>query len=214
MYTSSLFGRSLFHHISTTPTQTTRYHLSLLRRRYLQTSRQYSTSQHSTRESKRVVGVTYAIAGAVSVSIATYTLGAFYPPQLITFLSPRPAPPPPDPNLPSSIAYTRELESKLQNLPFIKRLREAPDADEWYETRPYVNFPEERRANSLSAGTLHGPGKLALSPLLRVKKDESECIAITHLGRGLCGHDGIIHGGLIATVMDELLGRLVRTILD
>jgi acyl-coenzyme A thioesterase PaaI-like protein len=29
------------------------------------------------------------------------------------------------------------------------------------------------------------------------------------MGRALCGHDGIIHGGLIATVFDETLARNV-----
>lgn len=32
-------------------------------------------------------------------------------------------------------------------------------------------------------------------------------VAVIHLGRALCGHDGIIHGGLLATVLDETLGR-------
>jgi uncharacterized protein (TIGR00369 family) len=61
--------------------------------------------------------------------------------------------------------------------------------------------------NSLTAGALHGPGKLAFIPLVRAKKDESESIIIVHVGRGLCGHDGIIHGGLLATLLDEGLGR-------
>lgn len=73
-----------------------------------------------------------------------------------------------------------------------------------------MHFPEERRVNSLTAGALRGPGKLAIPPLLRAKRDESETFMITHFGRGLCGHDGIVHGGLIATVLDESLGRLVR----
>ena len=34
-------------------------------------------------------------------------------------------------------------------------------------------------------------------------------IAVLHLGRALCGHDGIIHGGLIATIFDETLARNV-----
>jgi len=34
-------------------------------------------------------------------------------------------------------------------------------------------------------------------------------VAVIHLGRALCGHDGIIHGGLIATVFDESLARNV-----
>jgi acyl-coenzyme A thioesterase PaaI-like protein len=54
---------------------------------------------------------------------------------------------------------------------------------------------------------LRGPGKLAFAPLVRCRKDESEIIAVVHVGRGLCGHDGIIHGGLLATLLDETLAR-------
>ena len=81
--------------------------------------------------------------------------------------------------------------------------------DEWYETRAYKDFPEERRVNNLTAGTLKGPGKLALTALVRSRKDESEGVVIVHLGRGLCGHDGIVHGGMLAMLLDEALGRTV-----
>jgi acyl-coenzyme A thioesterase PaaI-like protein len=37
----------------------------------------------------------------------------------------------------------------------------------------------------------------------------ADFVAIVHMGRALCGHDGIIHGGLIATVFDETLARNV-----
>ncbi|KAJ6549574.1 HotDog domain-containing protein [Mycena vulgaris] len=67
--------------------------------------------------------------------------------------------------------------------------------------------PRGGRVNKLAAGALRGPGKLALLPLARVKKDESEALIFIHLGRGLCGHDGIIHGGLLATLLDETIVR-------
>jgi hypothetical protein len=102
------------------------------------------------------------------------------------------------------------LEAKLQTLPQLQKLRESPDTNDWYETRPYLNFPEERRVNSLTAGTLRGPGKLGCIPLIRAKKDESESMVFLHVGRSLCGHDGIVHGGLLATLLDESLGRTVR----
>lgn len=63
--------------------------------------------------------------------------------------------------------------------------------------------------NSLTAGALRGPGKLALPPLVRAKRDESEGWVFVHVGRGLCGHDGVIHGGLLATLLDESLARVV-----
>lgn len=56
--------------------------------------------------------------------------------------------------------------------------------------------------------------KLVVSPLLRVKKDETESVGILHLGRQLCGHDGIVHGGMIAVAFDEFLGRPVCLVLS
>jgi hypothetical protein len=89
-------------------------------------------------------------------------------------------------------------------------MRTCADADEWYETRPHMAIPEAVRANKLTSGALRGPGKLALYPLARVRKDERAAVVFVHLGRGLCGHDGIVHGGLMATLLDEALGRNVR----
>lgn len=144
-------------------------------------------------------------------SLGAYTAGALFPHPYFTFIAPRPAPGPPrDPDSPASLAYTADLERTLQSLPLLQSLRTASDADDWYEVRPYQNFPEERRVNNLSAGALRGPGKLALMPMVRAKWDETEAVVITHVGRGLCGHDGIVHGGLLATLLDESLARTVR----
>lgn len=144
------------------------------------------------------------------VGVGAYTAGAVAPHPIFTFIAPRPAPgPPTNPDSPESIAYTASLEEALQSLPPLNALRSQPDADEWYEARPYKRFPEERRVNNLTAGALRGPGKLALIPLVRSKHDESEAVAFIHVGRGLCGHDGIVHGGLLATLLDEGLARTV-----
>ncbi|KIM70567.1 hypothetical protein SCLCIDRAFT_1142406 [Scleroderma citrinum Foug A] len=142
------------------------------------------------------------------VGIGAYAAGAIAPHPVFSFIAPRPAPgPPANPDSPESLAYAASLEEALQSLPLLNTLRNQPDADEWYEVRPYKRFPEERRVNNLTAGALRGPGKLALIPLVRSKYDESEAIAFIHVGRGLCGHDGIIHGGLLATLLDEGLAR-------
>ncbi|MES1913004.1 MAG: hypothetical protein MHM6MM_005241 [Cercozoa sp. M6MM] len=36
-----------------------------------------------------------------------------------------------------------------------------------------------------------------------------ENIVVFDLGKGVCGHDGIVHGGLIATIIDNTYGKLV-----
>jgi hypothetical protein len=169
-----------------------------------------SSSAHpSTSNNTNKIFKTFSLAAALSIT--TYSIGAVYPPEHISLLFPRPAPgPPADPTSPESQALTAALEDTLQNLPILAALRSRADADEWYETRPYMNIPEERRVNSLTGGALRGPGKLGLIPFVRARRDESEAVAIVHVGRGLCGHDGIVHGGLIATLLDEALGRVVR----
>ncbi|KAI6124516.1 HotDog domain-containing protein [Pisolithus croceorrhizus] len=140
--------------------------------------------------------------------VGAYTAGAVAPHPIFAFIAPRPAPgPPADPGSPESIAYAASLEEALQSLPLLNSLRSQPDADQWYEARPYKRFPEERRVNNLTAGALRGPGKLGNIPLVRSKLDESEAIGFVHVGRGLCGHDGIVHGGLLATLLDESLAR-------
>jgi hypothetical protein len=170
----------------------------------------HTPSSSSPRNFKFITTVSLAAA----LSVTTYFTGAISPPAKISLFFPRPAPPPPsDPTSPASQAYTTSLENTLQALPLLASLRVQQDADEWYETRPYKNLPEERRVNNLTGGALNGPGKLALHPLVRARRDESEAVAFIHVGRGLCGHDGIIHGGLLATLLDDSLARIVRIFL-
>jgi len=142
-----------------------------------------------------------------SIGLTAYTFGALYPTDFFSLISPRVAPPPLHPDHPDALAIVNSLESQLLTLPSLNKLRSQPDADEWYETRPHLKLPEERRVNNLTAGALRGPGRLAVLPLCRAKRDESEGIIFLHVGRGLCGHDGIVHGGLIATLLDESLAR-------
>ena len=143
------------------------------------------------------------------VSLTGYAIGSLYPPELATLLYARPAPSPPPPSSPESLARTAELEGQLQTLPVLRAMRSAPDAGDWYEVRPYERYPVEKKVHSLTAGALSGVGKMALSPLVRARRDEKESVAIIHVGRSLCGHDGIVHGGLIATILDEAMGRVV-----
>jgi len=83
-------------------------------------------------------------------------------------------------------------------------------------SRPYVNYPPQQKQHSLTAGSLRGPGLIATYPLVLSKTShgaEKECghegdaLVIVHLGRSLCGHDGVVHGGLLATIVDEALAR-------
>lgn len=83
-------------------------------------------------------------------------------------------------------------------------------------TRPYLRFSPERSQHNLTAGSLRGPGMIATTPVVFAKTalgahetggNEGDCTIVFHLGRSLCGHDGILHGGMLATVCDEALAR-------
>lgn len=71
---------------------------------------------------------------------------------------------------------------------------------------------EPMHQHSLTSAILRGPSLLALPPIVFANHDETEAVVVMHLGRSLCGHDGIIHGGLLATVFDEALARNVSAL--
>lgn len=111
----------------------------------------------------------------------------------------------PLPETTEGIQMTTEIETSLLELP---EVRELTADTRWRASRPHRNFPPDKAVHSLTAGALRGPGKFAVHPLVFVNQDDSEAVIFVHLGRSLCGHDGIIHGGLCATILDEALGRI------
>ncbi|KDE04803.1 hypothetical protein MVLG_04767 [Microbotryum lychnidis-dioicae p1A1 Lamole] len=81
--------------------------------------------------------------------------------------------------------------------------RDSSLAPKYRESRPYA--AANAGPHSLSGFTLRGPSKFAIPPLAFTSKDNKEAVFLMHLGRGLCGHEGVVHGGLLATVLDESL---------
>src|SRR5258708_23646384 len=146
-------------------------------------SRRFVSSASSTFSSpSRSLRMLRFFALATTLGSTAYTVGAFYPPPLLTYIAPRAAPPPPDPDLPESQAYVAALEEQLQKLPILLKHRANEDLEAWYETRPYDSIPEDRRLNNLTAGALRGPGRLALLPLVRARVDESEALENAQAG--------------------------------
>lgn len=50
---------------------------------------------------------------------------------------------------------------------------------------------------------------IIVPPLMFYNKTYTELTSVLHLGKNICGHDGIIHGGLAATMLDEALACVV-----
>lgn len=99
---------------------------------------------------------------------------------------------------------TLEIEHYIQNHPFVAKLRKEPDL---VESRPHLDIPVLFRANVLTAGILSGPDRIVVPPIVFSDKEGKRLFAIQYVGDQLCGHPGIVHGGLLATLMDETLAR-------
>jgi 3'-phosphoadenosine 5'-phosphosulfate synthase len=99
---------------------------------------------------------------------------------------------------------SREIEEYITNHPVAIELRSRP---EYSESRPHLKVPEAQRSHNLTAGTLMGPGKVVVPPFVWSEKGGKSLVSISYLGTDLCGHSGIIHGGLLATILDESLAR-------
>jgi acyl-coenzyme A thioesterase PaaI-like protein len=95
-------------------------------------------------------------------------------------------------------------EDFLNSLPLVQNLRQNPA---FTESRPHMKIPPAWRANNLTAGTLLGQGRVTVPPLAFAEKGGKSYVQLFHVGTDLCGHVGIVHGGFLATVLDEGLAR-------
>ena len=100
-------------------------------------------------------------------------------------------------------AKTAAIDEYMINHALSRKLRETPG---FAESRPHMRMPPEVRKHSLTSGTLIGPDKIPVPPLAFAREGD-EFVCITYLGTDLCGHVGIVHGGMLATMVDEGLAR-------
>ncbi|KAK9237507.1 HotDog domain-containing protein [Lipomyces kononenkoae] len=105
---------------------------------------------------------------------------------------------------PDTVVYDAEVDAAIDALPLVRSLRSDP---RYKESRPHIAAPEHLTEQMLTAGVLSGPGKLTVPPIIWNDTEAHELVSVVHLGRNLCGHPGIIHGGLLATLLDEGLCR-------
>jgi 3'-phosphoadenosine 5'-phosphosulfate synthase len=98
----------------------------------------------------------------------------------------------------------REIDEFIKNHPIAKELRSRP---EFAESRPHLKMPESSRSHNLTGGTLMGPGRVVVPPIVWAEAGGKSLVSISYLGTDLCGHPGIIHGGFLATMLDEGLAR-------
>ena len=133
------------------------------------------------------------------------------------------APLPFEPGSPEDHEELQLLAEEHDSLPLVQDLRALfhtnPSSNSrervWKEWVAYRGLSDptstdasvERRENGLSTGPLKGSQGLAAQSVF-YNDSTGQVIVFVNFGEGTCGWPGVVHGGAIATVMDESLGRV------
>ncbi|KZF20895.1 hypothetical protein L228DRAFT_202294, partial [Xylona heveae TC161] len=97
------------------------------------------------------------------------------------------------------------LVGDLDKLDIVQQLRADPYCREWEAYSAFVDPAD--RAHRLTTGPMAGTRGL---PVQRVFWNEAtgEATTVVFIGGGLGGWPGVTHGGALATLLDESLGRV------
>lgn len=98
----------------------------------------------------------------------------------------------------------QRVEATINAHPLVAALRARP---EMTESRPHMKMPSSYRQHTLTGGALLGAGKMVVPPFTWTEDGGRSLVGVSYVGAELCGHPGIVHGGFIATMLDEGLAR-------
>ncbi|KAK4236110.1 HotDog domain-containing protein [Achaetomium macrosporum] len=116
---------------------------------------------------------------------------------------------PPTPLTPGSEqdAYTiRVLHEQASKLPIVQQLTSDPAT--WEESwDAYESLSPEHRAQHISAGALAGSRGVGGYQRVWRHKSTGELVSVIYFGSATTGWPGVVHGGCLATILDESCGR-------
>ncbi|KAG0340386.1 hypothetical protein BG004_006421 [Podila humilis] len=105
-------------------------------------------------------------------------------------------------NILPPVKSTAELDMELHAIPQVQHYHDlVNNQGTWTRGDPHDFAVKEHH---LTAGALRGERMLNMTPIKFTSLDKKQVVVFYHLGRSLCGHDKVIHGGLIASILDEV----------
>ncbi|XXH05868.1 hypothetical protein Hte_012309 [Hypoxylon texense] len=115
------------------------------------------------------------------------------------------APPPrPPPGSQADAVLTAKIHEDGASLPLVRQLSADPS---WTSWDAYSGLPSGRMVSSrITSGPLSGSGGLAFQRVFH-NRDTGELVSVVYFGPATTGWPGVVHGGALATVLDETLGR-------
>jgi hypothetical protein len=102
--------------------------------------------------------------------------------------------------------YLKRVENALHTLPIVQKLSQD---NNWIKTVGIFPIPMEDIPHNFTMGPLAGLGKITVKPVTFYNDKTKEFVVVMHVGQDVCGHRGLVHGGFLATILDECLGKTV-----
>ncbi|PHH59687.1 hypothetical protein CDD81_2659 [Ophiocordyceps australis] len=103
-------------------------------------------------------------------------------------------------SVPDDDAEARRVYQAIEAHPLVAELRQRPNLT---ESRPHVKMPAAFRRQSLTGNALSGPRRVPVPAIAWNEADGKSVTLIVYVGDELCGHPGLVHGGFLATLLDE-----------
>lgn len=99
------------------------------------------------------------------------------------------------------------LLRKVQQSPTVKEFQLANISHAIRESRTLLKFQPQHVPNQMVLSSLSGPDKIACPPYVLFCDPVGALVAAYYLGPKVAGHTGMVHGGLLLTLLDECMGR-------
>ncbi|KAG5363228.1 UPF0644 protein [Yarrowia sp. B02] len=113
----------------------------------------------------------------------------------------------PDINNPSyQKMAVRECEEQMRKLPIVKALLKD---SRFRLVRGWEGMDKTMQEHSLtgSTETMNRVGYITIPPYIFINDTDMEAVTVMHLGHHVAGYPYTVHGGVIATILDEALAR-------
>lgn len=96
------------------------------------------------------------------------------------------------------------LQKQAEKLPIVQSLSTDPN---WISYEAYSSVPNPELDHRLTTGPLGGARALGGFQRVFWNKESGEIVTVIWFGGAIAGWPGVTHGGVIATILDEILGR-------
>lgn len=112
-------------------------------------------------------------------------------------------PPLPEPGTKEDGYILESIYEDAQKLPLVQALSADPAWESWHA---YSDRREGQRPPSITSGPMSGCRGLAYQRIFH-NAATGEMVSVVYFGGALSGFPGVVHGGSLATILDESMGR-------